>query len=195
MVKDRMRSTGTWASNCPWLIAALCMLLAACGSNYTGEGRSPGEFVDDAYIERAALNLIHEASEAIDEARIKVVSMNGKVLLAGEVPSDELKTLAEEQVLKVRQVRGVHNELAVSAKPALLARSNDTALTASVKARLLLAEEVSGLRIKVVTVNNVVYLMGTVSHEEGQTAGSITAETSGVLRVVKLFDYVEPVES
>ena len=175
-------------------MVTLGMLLAACG-DYTGEGRTPGEFVDDGFIERSALKLIRDAHENMGAARIKVVSMDGKVLLAGEVPSDELKTLAEEQVLKVRQVRGVHNELAVSAKPAFLARTNDTVVTTKVKARLLDAGEVSGLRIKVVTVNNIVYLMGTVSHEEGQTAGSIAADTSGVLRVVKLFDYVEPIDS
>ena len=73
-------------------------------------------------------------------------------------------------------------------------RTNDTLITSRVKARLLGSEDVSGLRIKVVTVNNVVYLMGKVSEEEGTIAGELTAGTSGVLRVVKLFEYVTPVE-
>lgn len=173
-----------------WL-ACVSLTLAACG-DYTGEGRTPGEFIDDGYIERTVLRLIGDAHESMDDARIKVVSMDAMVLLAGEVPSEALKTLAEEQALKVLQVRGVHNQLAVSAKPAFLARTNDSLLTSKVKTRLLGSEDVSGLRIKVVTVNNVVYLMGKVSQEEGQMAGEIAADTSGVLRVVKLFEYVTP---
>lgn len=172
----------------------VCLMLPACGS-YSGEGRTPGEIIDDGYIERAVSQLIEDADEVMDDARIKVVSMNGYVLLAGEIPSEALKTLAEEQALQVRQVRGVHNQLAVSAKPALLARTNDGIITSKVKARLLGSEEVSGLRIKVVTVNNVVYLMGKVTQEEGQMAGEIAAETSGVLQVVKLFEYVVPAKA
>ena len=164
-------------------------LLTGCAS-YTGEGRTPGQFIDDAYIERIALGLIDDAHEDMGPARIKVVSMDGKVLLAGEVSSEALKTLAEEQIFKIRHVRSVYNELAVSAKPAFLARTNDSLLTSKVKTKLL-ADEVRGMRIKVVTVNNVVYLMGTVSEQEGELAGTIAAATSGVLRVVKLFDYVD----
>jgi len=166
-------------------------MLVSCGS-YTGEGRTPGVFIDDAYIERTATDLIMQAHEDFAKARLKVVSMEAKVLLAGEVSSQDLKTLAEEQVLKIRQVRGVFNELAVSAKPAFLARTNDTVITGKVKTKLLNDPEVDGLRIKVVTVNQVVYLMGSLGEQEAELAGKIAAETSGVLKVVKLFEYVQP---
>ena len=175
-------------------LVLVCLALVSC-ANYTGEGRTPGVFIDDAYIENAAAEMIRNAHEDFEDARLKVVSMEAKVLLAGEVPSQALKTLAETEVLKIRQVRGVFNELAVSAKPAFLARTNDTATTLKVKTRLLNNPDVGGLRIKVVTVNNVVYLMGTLSEKEGALAGKVAAETSGVLKVVKLFDYVEPVQA
>ncbi|MCY4199121.1 MAG: BON domain-containing protein [Gammaproteobacteria bacterium] len=166
--------------------------MVSCG-NYTGEGRTPGVFIDDAYIESTAADLIGKAHKDFADARLKVVSMEAKVLLAGEVPSQALKTLAEQQVLKIRQVRGVFNELAVSAKPAFLGRANDTTITLKVKTRLLNNPDVAGLRIKVVTVNQVVYLMGSLDEKEGELAGKIASETSGVLKVVKLFEYVQPV--
>ena len=193
MVNQPMRSSCGLGWQSPAWLLLMCLTLAAC-ANYTGEGRTPGEFIDDGYIERTVLDLIREARQDLDDTRIKIVSMDAMVLLAGEVPSEALKTLIEEQALKVLQVRGVHNELAVSARPALLARTNDTLVTSRVKARLLGSEDVSGLRIKVVTVNNVVYLMGKVSEEEGSIAAELTAGTSGVLRVVKLFEYVTPIE-
>ncbi|MCY4042084.1 MAG: BON domain-containing protein [Gammaproteobacteria bacterium] len=170
----------------------VCVTMVSCG-NYTGEGRTPGVFIDDAYIESTAADLIGKAHKDFADARLKVVSMEAKVLLAGEVPSQALKTLAEQQVLKIRQVRGVFNELAVSAKPAFLGRANDTTITLKVKTRLLNNPDVAGLRIKVVTVNQVVYLMGSLDEKEGELAGKIASETSGVLKVVKLFEYVQPV--
>ena len=177
---------------CPLVLS--CLVLAACAS-YTGEGRTPGVFIDDAYIESTASDMIRDAHEDFEDARLKVVSMEAKVLLAGEVPSQALKTLAEREVLKIRQVRGVFNELSVSAKPALLARTNDTTTTLKVKTKLLNNTDVGGLRIKVVTVNNTVYLMGSLSEKEGELAGKIAADTSGVLKVVKFFEYVQPVKT
>ena len=41
-----------------------------------------------------------------------------------------------------------------------------------------------------VTERGVVYLMGLVRRDEGDAAGQIAATTSGVVRVVKLFEYV-----
>ena len=175
-----------------WALVLASLALVSC-ANYTGEGRTPGVFIDDAYIESTAIDLITKAHEDIKDARLKVVSMEARVLLAGEVPTRDLKTLAEREVLKIRQVRGVYNELAVSAKPASLARTNDGFTTFKVKTKLLNDPNVGGLRIKVVTVNNVVYLMGSLDEKEGELAGKIAADTSGVLKVVKLFEYVQPV--
>jgi osmotically-inducible protein OsmY len=41
-----------------------------------------------------------------------------------------------------------------------------------------------------VTERQVVYLMGLVRREEGDAAAQIAATTSGVVRVVKLYEYI-----
>ena len=48
----------------------------------------------------------------------------------------------------------------------------------------------SATHVKVVTERGIVYLMGIVNRAEGDTAGQIAATTSGVTRVVKVFEYV-----
>ncbi|HSC22865.1 MAG TPA: BON domain-containing protein, partial [Casimicrobiaceae bacterium] len=60
-----------------------------------------------------------------------------------------------------------------------------------VKARLVEANKVPVNLIKVVTERQVVYLMGIVSHAEGDAAGQVAATTSGVQRVVKVFEYTD----
>jgi osmotically-inducible protein OsmY len=47
-------------------------------------------------------------------------------------------------------------------------------------------------RVKVVTEDGVVYLMGLVTQEEGDAAAEKVRFVPGVVRVVKLFEYIEP---
>ncbi len=46
-------------------------------------------------------------------------------------------------------------------------------------------------RVKVVTENGTVYLMGLVSHAEAEAATAQAREVSGVQRIVKLFEYLD----
>ena len=45
--------------------------------------------------------------------------------------------------------------------------------------------------VKVVTENGVVYLLGLVKHKEGDDAVEIASTTSGVTKVVKMFEYID----
>jgi osmotically-inducible protein OsmY len=69
-------------------------------------------------------------------------------------------------------------------------RTKDTSLTARVKAGLVRERNVSANAIKVVTERSTVYLMGLVTHEEGERAAIISSRVSGVTRVVTLFEYI-----
>jgi len=55
---------------------------------------------------------------------------------------------------------------------------------------MLVNSEVPSSRIKVVTENGIVYLLGLVTRKEGQLAAKIARESSGVQRVVMLFEYI-----
>ena len=89
------------------------------------------------------------------------------------------------------KVRIVHNELAVGPNADLSVRSNDTFITSKVKTRFLEAsKEFSATHVKVVTQRGIVYLMGIVTRPEGDAAARIASTTTGVVRVVKLFEYI-----
>ena len=69
-------------------------------------------------------------------------------------------------------------------------RSNDTLITSKVKARFVEANRFQINHVKVVTERGVVYLMGVVRRGEGDAASDIASTTSGVQRVVKVFEYI-----
>ena len=151
--------------------------------------RSVGAQADDESIELKISNNI--GGSFGDRVHVNATSYNGIVLLTGEVPTAELKTQVEQIARTTPKVRRVDDELAVGAVTSLGARSNDSYITSKVKARLVEANKVPVNLIKVVTERQVVYLMGIVSHAEGDAAGQIAATTSGVQRVVKVFEYTD----
>jgi osmotically-inducible protein OsmY len=179
----------------------LTLLLSACGSllatmeadtieDDPGE-RTIGQLIEDDNIETKSVVNIHAADDAFDEAHVVVVSFNGYVLLAGQVASEGLKAKATEVVRKVHGVRRIYNEMEVAAPSSGMTRTSDTWITTKVKSWLLGSSDIEGTRVKVVTENGVVYLMGLATREEAERISDKAAGIGGVQRVVRLFEIID----
>lgn len=154
--------------------------------------RTIGSTIDDSLIEtKAAVNIAKAHADLDQGSHIVVASYNGVVLLAGQTPRSDLKQMAEQAASSVQRVKRVHNELQVLQPSSALARSNDTWLTTKIKAQMLADNSVPGSRIKVITENGIVYLLGLVTRQEGNRATSLVQGVSGVQRIVKLFEYID----
>lgn len=153
--------------------------------------RSMGMRIDDRQLETIATVNINRAHERLDNAPISIHSYNGVVLLVGQVPNRELRSLAGETVSKIHSVRQVHNELEVESPIPFLTRTNDSWLTTKIKTQLLASRDVEGGRIKVITENGTVHLMGLVSRAEADKVTEIVRHTSGVKKVVRVFEYID----
>ena len=165
------------------LILAL-LLTTSCTLN------SVGDAFDDSRNESLAKKRVRDAHPGLAEANISVTSFDGILLLTGQVSSADLIPLASAQVEPLRNVRRVYNELTVAGKTSLLSRTNDRWLTTKVKSALSTAESADTTRIKVVTENAVVYLMGLLTRAEADSAAIIARDIQGVQKVVKIFDYI-----
>ncbi len=153
--------------------------------------RSIGSFIDDSVIETKIKVNLKTTDPRLGKAHISVVSFNGVVVLVGQVPSNNLKRRAGEVAGKVRGVRRMHNELTEAGPLSVPARSNDAWLTTKVKAKLLIARNVKANRIKVVTENGVVYLLGLVPRDLGDRIVGAVRNTFGVQKIVRIFEYIE----
>lgn len=125
-----------------------------------------------------------------DGGHFNVNSFNRKVLLTGEVRDEAMKAAAEREISGIEGVQSIVNELVVGLPSSIASRSNDSFITAKVKASFIDAKDVFGNAIKVVTERGVVYLMGRVTQREGDRAGEIARSVSGVAKVVKVFEYI-----
>ncbi len=153
--------------------------------------RSLGSIIDDQSIETTATVNIRKTDARLEHANVIVTSYNGVVLLCGQVPNEELRVLAAQTAARVKNVRQVHNHLTVGANTGFAVRSADTLMTTKIKAKLLGAANIKDSRVKVITENGTAFLLGLVTHAEGDIAGSIAQNTDGVQQVVLLFEYVD----
>jgi osmotically-inducible protein OsmY len=160
----------------------------AGGAVVATDRRTTGAQLDDEVIENKSSNAIRERFKG--DFHVNVTSFNGVVLLTGEVPAETAKAEIGEMLRTTPKVRAVQNELVVGPVTDLQSRSNDTLITSKVKARFVEAGKFQINYVKVVTEHGVVYLMGIVLHDEGDAATEIARTTSGVQRVVKVFEYV-----
>jgi len=154
--------------------------------------RSAKTIISDETIENNAVDKLYRDSQLQKKIHINVTSYNHIVLLTGEVLTKAARARAVDIVRNLPKVRRVHNELVVADLTSLSSRTNDTWITSKVKANMIAAENLNSSRIKVVTENSTVYLMGIVTEEEANKAVDIARNTSGVKRVVKLLEHSKP---
>jgi osmotically-inducible protein OsmY len=176
----------------PSLAGCVPVLLAGgatAGYMFAEDRRTSGVYVEDQGIEFKASSRIKERFG--DQVHINATSFNRVVLLTGEVPSEEVKSGLSEVVKGIENVRSVQNETVVAGASAMSARANDSYTTSKVKSRLVGTKDLSATHVKVVTENNVVYLMGLVTHREADMASEVARGTTGVLKVVRVFEYID----
>ncbi len=176
-------------------LIAIFILLQGC-SSMTGPfsenlgKRTLGTKWDDQMVESRGKANIKSVSPELDKAHIGIVSFNGVVLLVGQVPSQNAKEAAAEAVEGLRKVKIIHNELEVAGPISFMARTNDSWLTTKVKTALLTNSDSEGRRIKVVTENGVVYMMGLLTRNEADNAVKRARDVFGVKKIVKVFEYI-----
>ncbi len=185
-------------------MSVVCISLAGCpaiilggaasGAKVGFDRRTTGTQADDNMIDLKTESAINQK---IDEGRpegspkssVKVVTYNRGALMMGVVRNEEEKVLAERIVRAQPSVRKVYNQLTLSNDGRTFGdTSRDTWITSKIRTNLLGAKGFAPNHVKVVTYNGITYAMGILKPEEQAAATKIISETSGVQKVVTLFE-------
>jgi osmotically-inducible protein OsmY len=167
---------------------------AATGGAAAHSRRTVGTFVDDEGIELKARLGVIEDKQLNSQIHINIISYNGVALMVGQAPTDTLSQQAQTIVAGIEKVRLVHNEMTLAAPNSYMTRTSDSLITAKVKTALFGVrglENFDPTRVKVVTEDGVVYLMGLLHRQEAEAAAESTSQVGGVEKVVKLFEYID----
>ncbi|MBE0360703.1 MULTISPECIES: division/outer membrane stress-associated lipid-binding lipoprotein [Pseudoalteromonas] len=170
--------------------AAAIVAGTASAVTSANDRRTIGSQIDDNNIEIKASIAFSEVERLEKFAHINAISVNGIVLLVGQVPNPEMKNEAQRTIEGVAGIRKIHNQIRIGSNIGVTTQTHDSWLTSKVKAQLLTAKNISSNNIKVVTENAEVFLMGLVSEQEANQAVNITRNVSGVERVIKVFEYM-----
>jgi osmotically-inducible protein OsmY len=188
--------TGLAAGGCvPLIVGGV-----ATGVLVADDRRTSGTVVDDQNIELRVANEISTQFGKVSNAN--VTCYNRVLLITGEATTEQARAGIEKVARAQAGVRHVQNELRIAAPSSLSARSSDSFITGRVKARIVDNQargkdpRVQANHVKVVTEAGVVYLMGLLTAAEADQAAEIARTTSGVTRVVRVFELIKraPVE-
>lgn len=175
-----------------------CSTVATGGAEATGlsllhDRRTSEALLIDERIEINAGLELNAHDEIRDRCHFNVTAYNGKVLLTGEAPTKELRDKIINIIRVLSGVKLVHNEMVIAEPTSFGSRSNDALITTKVKTALSEIRNLPGFdatRVKVVTENGAVYLMGLLHAKEGNVAAEIARRINGVKKVVKVFEYI-----
>ena len=164
------------------------MALGAAGSMIVYDHRSITTIERDARI-FYIINKEIVQNPRFKDSHIAVTSFNENVLLTGQTMSASLRVLAEKIAKETPNVKKVYDEITIGEPIAFSERSRDTWITGEVRSKMLVREGLKSGSIRVVTEDATVYLMGSVTKEQGALAADVARKVSGVKKVVKIFNY------
>lgn len=145
--------------------------------------------VDDLTIEAKIIKdfTVEGLKNPINQVNVAVNKQ--RVLLTGVVDDANIVKKADEISWKVKGVKEVIDEIqVVDSKSFVGGFSNyfrDSSITAQISSRMLLNKHISTINIKVITVNQIVYLIGIAKNQtEIELANKVAAKTLGVKKVI-----------
>jgi osmotically-inducible protein OsmY len=161
---------------------------AAGGALVATDRRTSGAQLEDEGIELRANSRIR--SSVGDQTHVNVTSYNRQALITGEAPNEQQKQLVEQIVKGTDNVSTVVNEMTIGPVSSLSRRSQDALVSGRIKASILDSKDLFLNAFKVFTENGTVYLMGRVTQREADRVTSIARSTSGVSKVIRVFEVV-----
>jgi osmotically-inducible protein OsmY len=174
--------------------APLVVAGAAYGAAVVYDRRSADVVLDDEVIELQAKNAYLRNPDISKHSSLKATSYDYTVLITGQAETAQIADRYARVVAQLPKVEQVYNEAEVGPNIGLGQISKDAMVTSRAKLAIQ-SVDIPGfdtLRVKVVTENGVVFLMGLVTPEEGDATAEKVRRVPGVKRVVKVFEYIEP---
>jgi osmotically-inducible protein OsmY len=128
--------------------------------------------------------------ENLKGTHLNFMAYDKNILITGEVPTQKIYHYIDTQIKQRFPAFKYFNETKVAKTEGLLSRAKDATITAQVEALLFKQEVFHPSHVHVMTENNTVYLMGELTKREADMAAKTAARASGVVGVVKIFNYL-----
>ncbi len=183
------------------LIFGVCLLLSGCVTVVDAVSDKPiqpdptkrsfGTYLDDKQLRTIVAVNIRKASPDFGGLNLNVYTYNGLVLLTGEVPTPDLRTLAGDTARKVNRTRQVYNELQIAPQRSFFDNTKDAWLRTKIKTKLMFFRDIDSSRVELFVENRTVYLMGLLSQAQTEKITNVVRKQHGVRKVVRAIEYID----
>ncbi|MCO6556074.1 MAG: divisome-associated lipoprotein YraP [Gilliamella sp.] len=171
-------------------VAAVIGVGAGATAKVATDPRTAGTQVDDTTLSSRMGMKIKNNGPFFIGSRIVTSAYGGNILLTGQANNEQVEK-AESLAYQVEGVKKVYNQIRIGEPVGAGTITNDTWITTQVKSQLVLDAKTKARKIKVVTENGEVFLIGIVTSEEGKVAAEIASKVRGVKKVITLYTYTE----
>jgi osmotically-inducible protein OsmY len=160
----------------------------AAGSWFNHDRRTARTIMDDQAITIKANLAIAKNKKVWKESHISTLSYNNALLLVGQTETQANKHEIEKMLEPIGEIGNIYNQITVGETIPLKVRANDTWITTQVKAKLIGNTDVGINRVKVLTEDGTVYLMGKLTVDEENIALDMARRIKGVKKVVAVIE-------
>jgi osmotically-inducible protein OsmY len=155
------------------------------GAVVVAQERSVGNAVDDAGVLLKIKNKYAEEDYKDLLANVEIKVVEGRVLLTGNVDKPESQVEAVRLAWLVSGVKEVINEVQINNQAGFANYARDVWISAQIKSRLLITRDIRSVNYSIITVDQVVYLMGIAQDQtELNRVTNVASTTQYVQRVV-----------
>lgn len=180
-----------------WLGVALaalllqgCMSMAFTGASMAYDRTNISKRVENQLISQQANSQIQKLSKSTMGTDVTATSYNNVILVYGHVAQQKLRRKIDAAMKHIKGVKQVINQIHVGPPPSFWQQTKDSWVTTKIKAKYMAATQIDPSKIKVITNDATVYLLGDVTREQAHVAIVLAQETDGVRKIVKIFRYI-----
>jgi osmotically-inducible protein OsmY len=163
---------------------------AGVATQATTDPRTIGHQLDDYTLKVRILRALRQDQVVQKNTRYQLHLHTGIVLLTGQAPTAGLRQQIEQIVASVPGILAIHNEIRILPVISTQCVAHDIWITTKIRSQLLANKKIKFNHVKLAVENREVFLYGSVTPVEAETAVEIARQPQGVHKVVKLFQYL-----
>ena len=168
-----------------------CMSSAMTSANAVYDHRSIQTNVQNHYQQVSLYHALTSNPAVNPASDLAVVIEEHVALIIGETPDQASWLAIDKEAGRFSGTQKVLNKVTIAPPVSMATKIHDTWITTKIKTQYIASNEINPSKIKVITDDGVVYLMGMAPREEANKAIEVASQTEGVKKVVTALYFLD----
>lgn len=164
---------------------------SVAGTWFNHDRRTADAIVDDQAIAAKANIAISKNKALWKDSHISTLTYNNSILLVGQTKNRLHKDQLDKMLAPISGLGNIYNQVTIGEPIPLKTRAKDTWITTQAKTKIVSNRDIGMNRVKVITENGVIYLMGMLTTDEEEIVTDMVRRIDGVKKVVTVIERAE----